>query len=49
VAVTIRTLLGTVTDNNSNANTLQAGSGLDWFWATFANDHLNNKATDLLN
>jgi len=28
---------------------LQAGNGLDWFWATFSKDHLNRKATDLLN
>jgi len=38
-----------VTDNAINKNTLHAGKGLDWFWATFAQDHLNRKATDLLN
>ena len=44
----IRTRLH-VTDNTSNANTLHAGSGLDWFWATYAHDNLNVKKTDLLN
>jgi hypothetical protein len=39
----------TVTYNSSNANTLHAGSGLDWFWYTYANDSINKKATDLLN
>jgi Ca2+-binding RTX toxin-like protein len=48
-AGTIRTLLGTVTFNTTNANTLLAGSGLDWFWATYAQDTLNRKPTDLLN
>ena len=38
-----------VTYNTSNANTLQAGNGLDWFWTTYAPDHTNRKATDLLN
>ena len=42
-------LLGSVTFNNHNANTLHAGSGLDWFWATDAKDNLNIKKTDLLN
>ena len=28
---------------------LQVGSGLDWFWATYAGDSTNRKATDLLN
>jgi hypothetical protein len=38
-----------VTDNTSHANTLDAGSGLDWFWYTYALDSTNRKATDLLN
>jgi Ca2+-binding RTX toxin-like protein len=38
-----------VTYNDSNPNKLHAGSGLDWFWETFAGDHTNRKATDLLN
>ena len=38
-----------VTYNTSNANTLKAGSGLDWFWETYAADHTNRKAIDLLN
>jgi hypothetical protein len=38
-----------VTDNTSYANTLLAGSGLDWFWYTYAKDTTNRKATDLLN
>jgi Ca2+-binding RTX toxin-like protein len=38
-----------VTDNSQYANTLDAGSGLDWFWATYAQDQLNTKATDLRN
>jgi hypothetical protein len=38
-----------VTDNSSHANTLQAGSGMDWFWETYAQDHTNRKVTDLLN
>ncbi len=42
-------LQGLVTYNDTYANTLQAGSGLDWFWANFAKDKLNNKPTDLLN
>ena len=42
-------LQGAVTYNTTNANTLQAGSGLDWFWAEYAQDHLNNKPRDLLN
>jgi hypothetical protein len=37
------------TYNSSYANTLLAGGGLDWFWATYANDKLNPKVTDLLN
>ena len=39
----------TVTDNTSHANRMTAGSGLDWFWATYAKDTLNKKSTDLLN
>jgi hypothetical protein len=35
--------------NSSHANTLTAGSGLDWFWETYAKDSTNRKATDLLN
>ena len=42
-------LLGSVTYNTKNANTLQVGTGLDWFWATYAQDKLNQKSTDLLN
>ena len=38
-----------VTYNTHYANTLYAGSGLDWFWATDTQDHLNVKKTDLLN
>ncbi|MHB1423853.1 MAG: beta strand repeat-containing protein [Gemmataceae bacterium] len=38
-----------VTFNTHYGNTLQAGSGLDWFWAIDTQDHLNNKKTDLLN
>ena len=38
-----------VTDNSSHANTLTAGSGLDWFFALAAQDTINPKATDLLN
>jgi Ca2+-binding RTX toxin-like protein len=38
-----------VTDNTSYANTLDAGSGLGWFWYTYAKDSTNRKATDLLN
>ena len=49
-AATIRSqLVGIVTYNTANANTLQAGSGLDWFWFTCGYDHTNRKATDLLN
>jgi Ca2+-binding RTX toxin-like protein len=39
----------TVTDNTSRANTLLAGSGLDWFWYTYPGDTTNRKPTDLLN
>jgi hypothetical protein len=38
-----------VTYNTCFANTLDAGSGLDWFWYTCANDKTNRKKTDLLN
>jgi hypothetical protein len=38
-----------VTDNSSHANTIQAGKGLDWFWATYTKDKTNRKSTDLLN
>jgi Ca2+-binding RTX toxin-like protein len=44
----IRSQLGAVTYNTQSANTLEAGSGLDWFWASYAKDKLNNKSTDLL-
>jgi Ca2+-binding RTX toxin-like protein len=38
-----------VTYNSSYHNTLLAGSGLDWFFETYAGDVTNRKATDLLN
>ncbi len=38
-----------VTYNTGNANKLKAGSGLDWFWATYGQDDLNAKATDVRN
>lgn len=38
-----------VTYNTSNANTFQAGNGLDWFWAVYTKDHLNAKSTDVRN
>jgi hypothetical protein len=38
-----------VTCNTHYANTLHAGSGLDWFWATDTWDNLNAKRTDLRN
>jgi RTX calcium-binding nonapeptide repeat (4 copies) len=38
-----------VTYNSSHSNTLDAGSGLDWFWVKYAKDSTNRKATDLLN
>jgi RTX calcium-binding nonapeptide repeat (4 copies) len=38
-----------VTYNTSHANTLDAGTGLDWFWVIDAKDSTNRKATDLLN
>jgi hypothetical protein len=42
-------LSGAITYNKTNANTLLAGKGLDWFWATYAKDKINNKPGDLLN
>ncbi len=38
-----------LTFNSSNANTLQAGSGLDWFFETYSKNHTNRKASDLHN
>jgi probable HAF family extracellular repeat protein len=38
-----------VTDNTTSANTLRAGSGLDWFFETSESDSTNRKPTDLLN
>ncbi len=38
-----------VTYNTTYANSLTAGSGLDWFWAVYAHDSLNKKHKDLLN
>jgi uncharacterized repeat protein (TIGR03803 family) len=38
-----------VTYNTTYANRLMAGSGLDWFWETYAKDTTNRKASDLLN
>ena len=38
-----------VTYNSDHANTLHAGSGLDWFWYTYARDKTNRKPGDLLN
>jgi hypothetical protein len=38
-----------VTYNTSHANTIQAGGGVDWFWATYAKTTTNRKRTDLLN
>jgi hypothetical protein len=35
--------------NTTNANTMLAGSGFDWYWASYAHDTINPKATDLLN
>jgi hypothetical protein len=40
---------GVVTYNTQYDNTLHAGNGFDWFWATDTKDHLNVKWTDLLN
>jgi streptogramin lyase len=44
----IRTQMS-VTDNTSHANSLTAGSGLDWFWYTYSKDSTNRKSTDLWN
>jgi hypothetical protein len=41
--------VGVVTYHSQYANTLRVGSGLDWFWATFAKDRRNAKKMDLLN
>ena len=38
-----------ITLNKTNANTIEAGRGFDWFWATYAHDFTNRKPTDLLN
>ncbi len=38
-----------ITYNNSHINTMLAGSGLDWFFATDSSDTLNVKKTDLRN
>jgi hypothetical protein len=38
-----------VSYNTSHANFLAAGSGLDWFWFTFAQDQTTIKPTDLRN
>ena len=37
-----------VTSNSIHANCLLAGSGLNWFWATYG-ELINQKPTDLLN
>jgi hypothetical protein len=37
-----------VTYNTTYANTLKAGSGLDWFWEIYAKDTTNRKASHLL-
>jgi hypothetical protein len=42
-------LSGAITYNSTHANTLDAGSGLDWFWEKYAQDKTNKKAGDLLN
>jgi hypothetical protein len=47
-AADIRSRLA-VTDNTKYANQLNAGSGLDWFWETYAGDSTHRKGTDLLN
>jgi hypothetical protein len=36
-----------VTYNSSHANTLKAGSGLDWFWYTYSRNSTNCKASDV--
>jgi Ca2+-binding RTX toxin-like protein len=38
-----------ITYNTTNANTITAGTGFDWFWYIYGKDHTNRKATDLLN
>jgi hypothetical protein len=38
-----------VTYNTKYANTLLAGSRLDWFWDTYSKDTTNPKPGDLLN
>ncbi|HEX7447453.1 MAG TPA: hypothetical protein VF306_07900, partial [Pirellulales bacterium] len=38
-----------VTYNTTQANRLQAGTGRDWFWETYAKDRVNIKPGDLLN
>jgi Ca2+-binding RTX toxin-like protein len=38
-----------VTYNHTYANTLKAGSGLDWFWYTYGRDSANPKGTDVRN
>ncbi len=38
-----------ITFNKTSANTIEAGNGFDWFWATYAHDHTDRKSTDLLN
>jgi Ca2+-binding RTX toxin-like protein len=42
-------LQGAVTDNTTNPNTLQGGTGLDWFWETYAKDHVSGTGGELLN
>src|SRR5262249_51994749 len=42
IATAIRPRLS-VTFNTTNANTITAGKGLDWFWATYSHDHTNRK------
>ena len=44
-----QTLCASVTYNTHYANTLHAGIGRDWFWATDSQDQLNIEKTDLLN
>ncbi|HJT30955.1 MAG TPA: hypothetical protein VJ783_02730, partial [Pirellulales bacterium] len=35
--------------NTTKANSLQAGTGHDWFWKNYAKDRVNSKPGDLLN
>ncbi|HVX13283.1 MAG TPA: hypothetical protein VHC22_19015 [Pirellulales bacterium] len=49
IAALIRPSLTVAQYNKSSANTLNAGTGLDWFWDTYSHDHTNRKSTDLLN